>query len=180
MNTRALASQNKIIAALFLKLATEPFSDLTIAEISAAAGVSRKTFYRHFSNKTAVLNCYLKQTVFAYFQQVKKDHCVTYKEVLISFFTFWNNEYDRMQLLKRNQLLMYTLNLQREYIVSALPKGDLAWHQDFSTELVIDLFSIGGLWNVYFYHLDKEIPLEPQFLATEIVNKLKTFTQYLE
>ncbi|WP_369670996.1 TetR/AcrR family transcriptional regulator, partial [Enterococcus faecium] len=55
MNKTALRSKQAIVTALFNKLASYPFNELTISEIAAEANVSRKTFYQHFPSKFAII-----------------------------------------------------------------------------------------------------------------------------
>jgi len=180
MNIRAQRSQQKIMTALFSLLKTEKFNELSVAEIAANAEVSRKTFYRNFKTKRAVLDYYLKQSVDDYFNQIQSTQCTTFKDVILCFFTYWKSETPYMQLLNANQLLTDALNFQREYILTQLPQYGLKWHQTIDEELLLNLFGIGGIWNIYFYHLTKHVPIEPEYLANRLTIKIKEFEQYLD
>ena len=55
INAGKAKSQNKIVGALFALMQTKPFDGISVTELCDAAGVVRKTFYRNFASKEAVV-----------------------------------------------------------------------------------------------------------------------------
>ena len=51
----ALDHRERLLAGLAVVLESKPFRDVTLADIAAAANVSRRTFYEHFANKDECL-----------------------------------------------------------------------------------------------------------------------------
>ena len=51
----ALDHRERLLAGLAVVLENKPFRDVTLADIAAAANVSRRTFYEHFANKDECL-----------------------------------------------------------------------------------------------------------------------------
>lgn len=55
--------RNKIVKAVETLVKDTPVSKLTVGQISAAAGVSRQTFYYHFENIPAIYKWALKSKI---------------------------------------------------------------------------------------------------------------------
>lgn len=68
LNAGRARSMDLITTALFELLEKTPFAQITISELCQKAGVARKTFYRNFKDKTAVVERLVDQ-VFYEFQQ---------------------------------------------------------------------------------------------------------------
>ncbi len=54
-NAGKARSQSRIVCALFSLMRNKKFDDITVTELCDTAGVVRKTFYRNFESKTAVV-----------------------------------------------------------------------------------------------------------------------------
>ncbi|MGT2753991.1 TetR/AcrR family transcriptional regulator [Streptococcus ovis] len=57
---KRLYSKNQIQKAFFILLEQESYQHLTIAMILDESQISRRTFYRHYSNKQAIVEDYLE------------------------------------------------------------------------------------------------------------------------
>lgn len=68
LNAGRARSMDLITTALFELLEKMPFAQVTISDICTKAGVARKTFYRNFTSKTAVVERLVDQ-VFSEFMQ---------------------------------------------------------------------------------------------------------------
>ena len=55
INTTRIRSMQSIISALFELMKKKPYRDITVTEICDGAGVTRRTFYRIFQSKEAVI-----------------------------------------------------------------------------------------------------------------------------
>lgn len=58
-----------ITAALFELLENNPFAQITVTDICDAAGVARKTFYRNFESKIAVVERLVDRVFFEFMQK---------------------------------------------------------------------------------------------------------------
>ncbi len=68
INAGRARSMNLITTALFELLEKTPFAQISVSDVCKQAGVTRKTFYRNFDSKTAVVEMLVDQ-VFCDFMQ---------------------------------------------------------------------------------------------------------------
>ena len=62
-NRMSQQTRLKIIDSFFYLLEQKPYEEITVVDIVEQAGCSRKTFYRAFSDKSALLNQYLNKVM---------------------------------------------------------------------------------------------------------------------
>ncbi|MCI1643816.1 MAG: TetR/AcrR family transcriptional regulator [Bifidobacterium crudilactis] len=180
MNKTALRSQQAVIYALLLKLRTNSFEEITISELASSAGISRKSFYRNFHGKQAVVHAYISDLVEQYLQQAQELKIPNFRELLIHYFTFWFSHSRDLRLLQRNGLLDIALSVQSEKLAEMLPRQPLPWHQKaLGDERWIDLLFIGGLWNIFRFHLAHSENATPEHLADGIITALAERAQYV-
>ncbi len=180
MNATAMRSKRAIIGALLCKLEKSRFEEITISELAAMAGVSRKTFYRNFHGKQDVVDEYVSELVDQYLAQAKQLEPTDFNDVLIHYFSFWNTVVHTLKILQRNNLLGSVLDVQTERLIELLPSQPHPWHDSaLGDEQTIDLLIIGGLWNILRFHLHHDDRLSPEALSAEIITSLSTRTAVL-
>lgn len=69
LNAGRVRSMDLITAALFELLENNKFTDISVTDICSAAGVARKTFYRNFESKLAVVERLVDQVFFEFMQK---------------------------------------------------------------------------------------------------------------
>ena len=69
INAGRVRSMDRITTALFELLGERPFAKIAVTDICEKAGVARKTFYRNFSSKTAVVERLVDQVFFEFMQK---------------------------------------------------------------------------------------------------------------
>lgn len=69
LNAGRVRSMDLITAALFELLENTPFSQITISDLCKKAGVARKTFYRNFVSKIAVVERLVDQVFYEFMQK---------------------------------------------------------------------------------------------------------------
>lgn len=69
LNAGRVRSMDLITAALFELLESSPFARISVTDICEKAGVARKTFYRNFESKTAVVGRLVDQVFFEFMQK---------------------------------------------------------------------------------------------------------------
>lgn len=70
LNAGRVRSMDLITTAFFELLGTRPFARIRIIDICEKAGVARKTFYRNFPSKTAVVERLVDQVFFEFMQKL--------------------------------------------------------------------------------------------------------------
>lgn len=69
VNAGKARSMDLITSALFELLGKHRFADISITDICEYAGVARKTFYRNFENKTAIIGRLIDQVFYEFSQK---------------------------------------------------------------------------------------------------------------
>ena len=73
MNKKSLRAQQQVETALFELMSQHQYNDLSITQITDAAGVSRAAFYRNYTSKDMILDSFI-QREYAQFMQDVTDH----------------------------------------------------------------------------------------------------------
>ncbi|WEV41338.1 TetR/AcrR family transcriptional regulator [Bifidobacterium sp. ESL0682] len=174
-------SERMIVDALFSKLETESFDSLTVTEIAAEANVSRKTFYRHFTGKNDVIRFYLEKLMSGLVDEDELMVAVPFTRFIVHYFEYFMANASRLRLLKRNNLLALAAPIQNQVFSERFPRLHLPWHDpDLGDEQLVDLFMIGGLWNVLIDNLDSQPFVDSGRLATELMHQAAKRTKYLK
>lgn len=69
LNAGRVRSMDLITTALFELLETMPFAQISVKEVCEKAGVARKTFYRNFKTKTAVVEQLVDRVFYEFMQK---------------------------------------------------------------------------------------------------------------
>lgn len=177
MTGNGIGVEDRVIDALFAKLETNSFASLTVSEIAAAAGISRKTFYRHFSGKTAVARRYLEGLMSGLVDEDEQIGDMSFAEGIRHYFVYFQNQTPRLRLLRSNGLLDLALPIQNEVFARRFPRLNLPWHDpNLGEERLADLFVVGGLWNVLTDSLDTNPPIAPTRLAATLMSQVSKRT----
>ncbi|WEV65027.1 TetR/AcrR family transcriptional regulator [Bifidobacterium sp. ESL0764] len=165
--------EDRVIDALFAKLKANPFAFLTVSEIAAAAGISRKTFYRHFTGKTDVARRYLEGLMSGLVDEDEQMGDMSFAEGIRHYFVYFQASRPRLRLLRDNGLLDLALPIQNEVFTERFPQLNLPWHgPELGDERLADLFVVGGLWNVLADSLDADSPADPKRLAVTLMSQV--------
>lgn len=96
---KQVGETKNMIANAFRYLIEETYyNDITIYHILEKAGVSRRTFYRHFDNKEDLLDYILTMLIIEYYDEREKFLCATRPEDV--FYTTLNFMYQNHQFIK--------------------------------------------------------------------------------
>ena len=106
VDARVYRSKVRIAEALFEKLAVYELDEISVSEVVAKAGVSRNTYYRHFSTKRSVLTFYIEELLREYLQGVEERGISDVEGILNYYFSFWGDRKEYVILLRRRQLLV--------------------------------------------------------------------------
>ncbi|MFC6295844.1 TetR/AcrR family transcriptional regulator [Lactiplantibacillus daoliensis] len=174
----AKQSQSWVIDAFFELLVQEDYESLTVKAIADQAQLSRRTFYRFFKDKTAILD-YLDQqflTDYAKALQMLNSETVTFDEVVVLFFRFMWDRRHRLRILIRRNLFMARLPTVMAQAPKLYKHFEAPWHRAGNAEQVklLMTFMLGGYWSVINDWLAQTDPVPPEELANNLLLTLKT------
>ena len=180
VDARVYRSKVRIAEALFEKLAVYELDEISVSEVVAKAGVSRNTYYRHFSTKRSVLTFYIEELLREYLQGVEERGISDVEGILNYYFSFWGDRKEYVVLLRRRQLLDLALDVQRKKFLEALPRSDLPWHGVSGVdETLVDLLFVGGMWNILLHWLDRGMDPKASEVVRTILEELSVYAECL-
>lgn len=120
------ARKNEDVRFAVLRAITEPIEEMTVTQISAAAGISRQTFYSLFPTKFDVAYWFITLAEERYIYEIGRS--LTLEEGLLGFFTFIEKEREALaNALERNpnkrELRVRLSKLESEVLWSIQSKG---------------------------------------------------------
>jgi len=174
-----LAQQSRtwIIDAFFELLAQQDYETLTVKAITDQAQLSRRTFYRFFKDKAAILNDLSQQFLTSYAKALQElnPKMVTFDDIVVLFFRFMWQHRERLQLLIKQNLFMPRLPLVMAQAPQLYQEFDAPWHHSDSTEQInlLMTFMLGGYWSVINDWLAHADPVPPEEIANNLLLTLK-------
>lgn len=164
-------SKKKIIDALLLIMKQYDYKEITITQIAQEAGLSRKTFYRLFSDKEAVLKLFSDGLFANCFTQIKEKNIHHYWEVVQWYFDFWESKKDILSLFKKNGLLPFLFECSYQFspvIFEYVRSNETA--NAFSRQLPYLLsYAVGGMHSM----LLKWVEMDMVIPSSELIKTLK-------
>lgn len=152
-NPIAMQSKEAIRKALIKAMNETPYEEITIKQLLAEAGVTRRTFYRNFDNKEDVLYNCLDDIASAFITLFSNPKYFSSPKHLCDAFTEIIEDYkDILYVLTTNgmeSLLFYRVDSQ-VLSNSALISEDKSAATKSSIENYRQIYRIGGTLNVLF------------------------------
>lgn len=102
---QSIKRQREIETALFETLKKKNYEDITITELCDYLEMPRKSFYRYFDGKDDVLTALLDHTMMGYGGFNNGDNHWSIKKELESFYTFWYENRELLEILEKNRLI---------------------------------------------------------------------------
>lgn len=139
-NPSALRSRKMITETMLELLKQFPLHDITVKQILIETGLSRKTFYRHFTSKEDVLSAYIDAILNDYKEAVLGLPEISFLNCFDIIFQFCTDHTELLLILKENGLLNLPLVKLNAFLPTLNPTHPL-W------DYVI-YFRVGGIWNL--------------------------------
>ena len=98
-------SKKRIAEAMLSVMNIYDYKEITVTQITQEARISRKTFYRHFSDKDEVLKHLFDSLYQECLSSITGSGVHNYWDVVQCFFDFWGKHADTLNLMKRSNLL---------------------------------------------------------------------------
>lgn len=160
------SSKDRLTETFSRMLATTPFQQITIEDVAREAGVSRSTFYRHFSDKFELMNWVFKGRVDAL--AANNPHVSDCKHFFIQYsrFLYQNKDYfqNAIKYKGQNSLkdLLYTdgIKLYSNYIATALAGNEMPKQVRFAIEVFVS-----GSIHITMQWLENGLKETPEELA---------------
>ena len=130
-------------------LYTKHYEDITITEICEKMNMPRKSFYRYFDGKDAVVQSLINHVILDYnsIQNIfGRNDAVTLKSEFELFFKFWKEKKELLSSLDRSGLLGYLIESSTTFAMSEF--GDVREYLTDSTDedkMVAYQFVVSGL-----------------------------------
>jgi AcrR family transcriptional regulator len=181
--TSRIAEQSKkwLVEALLDLMKEKPYSIITVKEIADKAQLSRRTFYRNFKVKEDLLSEYTKYLFEDYIKSVKEHSNLTFNDVLITYFEFWDKHINELKLIKQNHLYYFIMEKISLFIPDINKLVKAQWHNydNDVEEEYIGFFSIGGLSNVLSRWAEDKQRKSPKEMAKIIQKAITNFSKSL-
>lgn len=165
-------SKEKIVEATFRLLEKDSFDQLTLNEVLEEAGVSRRTFYRYFQNKQAILDFYCDTFVENYHSlgEIILEQ-TSFESVLLITLDYFKANQPKLRLLIINQQFQLLLSKFNDVAVTIYQSMKAPWHvQSDSTKSLDDIlyFIVGGYFNIIGHWLMETHPRDSTEIALNI------------
>ncbi len=98
-------SKERLLNALMHVMKQYTFKEITITQIAQEADLSRKTFYRLFPDKEALLQLLFERLMKEFISRIKEQNVHSYWKVVQQYFDYWESQKELLILLNKNELL---------------------------------------------------------------------------
>lgn len=164
-NGKIAARSKKMLANSLLNLMHQyDFHEITVTQIAQEADLSRKTYYRLFSDKQSILFYLLDEKAFTLLETVKKADLHHYWDMVQIFFDFWANEKEFLLLLKKHQLLylLHQVSYQHSlhFFYTIRSKEIIPELKDTLPYLLA--YSIGGIHSMLLQWIEDDMQTPPK------------------
>ena len=99
MNMKSIRTQQQIEKTLFSLLQKKPYAEISIAEITRKANVSRTSFYRNYENKDSVMKKFLANQYQKFTDDITEHKLKSLSEQLVVYLTFFQKNPEIMKTL---------------------------------------------------------------------------------
>lgn len=168
----AAQSKQKMVQALLTLMSQYDYREITITQIAQEAQLSRKTFYRLFPDKDAILALFFEGLFQECFAQIKAIKVQRYWDVVQVFFDFWEERKDLLLLLQKNHLLQRVFEQSYEYsmqIFEFVRSKETVDSFSFSLPYLL-AYSVGGMHSMMLKWVEKGMTIP----SAELISKLKS------
>ena len=177
-NQSSVRSRQEIREALLRLMDIHPYSEITVKQIILESRLARKTFYRHFSSKDAVVENIIVGFIREYSDALKARE----GDSLDLIFSLLKKHEYLIRLLDRNDMLHLLLIYLNKYLPEIHSDTDInrdiptRYYGRFDSEYLM-AFNIGAAWNVVFRWVHNGMTDDPEkikaVLKEYMLNSLK-------
>lgn len=170
------ASAKMIEDAFFQLIEEDDYSKITVSEIAERAGVARRTFYRLYDGKEAVLKKWIEKIFHEYQRECGKLQVYDIGRISKEYFNFWYRYREKLLLLHRNGLdawMLYHMAGPMSEEIIGQRISEKVWEQT-NVEYFM-LFSAGGFANLLYRWISDGMTGTPEDYAKKVSHSILCF-----
>lgn len=180
-------SKYDICFALFLLAKKKGYSEISVGDISTKAGVSRMTFYRHFTCKEDVFSFYADEVFADFINMIEKTKRGSVEDFLVALFSFLANYKESLRILietKRYCIMLDKYEQYINYLYRRISFQDSKYKiLDINTQshlFPVDKYTVsfisGGIYNAVYKWVKNNYNDEPEEVAHQLSEVLNDFS----
>ncbi len=177
-------TKDRLFQALISLMENKSYEEIKIKDILDLAGVSRRTFYRHFANKNELLNYYFEQIINRYLIERKYfAETDNFEDMLAESMNFWYKERETLHILIKHQhfdLFFHQFNQRAKEVYMSITLPWFAYSGKIDKKNYAMSFIVGGYYNTLRNWLMQENPEEPKKIAGDIKRMIIKLTDFFE
>lgn len=142
-------TQKCIVDSLILLIQEQDYDTVTMADISARSGISRRTIYRYYDNKLAILKAYIDGLIGEYWKYVTA-RIRSGENIVENSFQFIADHFEFFKIAYNNNLLINIMDILREVIAQVVRYSDPKYFTLRDDEYFDNYVSYvaGGCWGI--------------------------------
>jgi AcrR family transcriptional regulator len=166
-NPIAERSKKWLTESLLVLLRKKTYEELTIGEIAEKAGLSRRTFYRQYPSKEALLYDALREVFDEYADSLGTEKDLSLASIARVFFDFWRQRLALLRSLDRSGLLPFLLEAMNKGLPGIYERVNKNPNEYGSAEdrRYVLAFGCGGFWNLLILWMHEGAGKDPEELA---------------
>ena len=164
-------SKETIASAMLKVMKIYSYDEITVTQITQEAGLSRKTFYRHFNDKEQVLKYLFDSLYQECVEEIVRSGLSHYWDVVQCYFDFWKKHADVIKLMKRSGLLpiLFEESYNRSFEVFKIVRTpDFVKANEARLPYML-AYSIGGMQTMLMRWIENDMTVE----SKDIIDCLK-------
>ena len=164
-------SKQKMSQALISVMKQYDYKDITVTQIAQEAQLSRKTFYRLFTDKDAILTLCFDNLFQQAFMRIKSQNTQHYWEVVQIYFDFWEEQKDLLYLLQKSNLLHRLFEYSYQHSMEVF---EYIRSKDVAVSFALPLpymlaYSVGGMHSMLLKWVENGMDIP----SSQLIEKLK-------
>lgn len=165
-------SKSKIANALLVVLQQYDYKEITITQLAQEAKLSRKTFYRLFTDKEDVLTYLFANLYMECFGKIKSQGIQHYWDIVQCYFDFWEERKSMLLIFKQSKLLSVLFDGAYNYSFSIFEYVRSKEVADLLSEQLPYLlaYSIGGMHSMLLKWVENDMTIPSYTLIEQLKN----------
>ena len=164
-------SRQRMVTALLSVMKQYNYKEITVTQITQEAQLSRKTFYRLFSDKDAILTLCFENLFHQCFAKIKLQNVQHYWDVVQIYFDFWEEQKGLLFLFQQNNLLPRLFEYSYQHSIKVF---EVVRSQETAASFALPLpymlaYSVGGMHSMLIKWVENGMDIP----SAELISKLK-------
>lgn len=161
-----------MVKALLSVMKQYDYKEITVTQITQEAQLSRKTFYRLFSDKDAILTLCFENLFRQGFAKIKLYNIQHYWDVVQIYFDFWEEQKELLFLFQKNNLLHRLFEYSYQYSTEVF---EFVRSKEVAASFTLPLpymlaYSVGGMHSMLLKWVENGMDIP----SSELISKLKS------